>query len=173
MFAIDGLKLPADASKEKSGTQAELAHRAEHLERGAARIVALHQAQDEHGEPQGSQRQARIDELRREARTTREFIATHPKCCNRKGAELKTNVTDPDSAKMATSKGVIQGYAAQAAADSASQVLVAADITGSGSEQAMLLRCCARLYRHDRRRWQSRPPSRRPSFPSRVASTSC
>jgi hypothetical protein len=58
---------------------------------------------------------------------------------NRKGQELKTNVTDPDSAKMATSKGVIQGYAAQAAVDSAHQVIVAADVTGSGSEQAMLL----------------------------------
>jgi Transposase DDE domain len=49
------------------------------------------------------------------------------------------NVTDPESAKMATSKGVIQGYAAQAAVDSAHQVIVAADVIGSGSEQAMLL----------------------------------
>ena len=48
-------------------------------------------------------------------------------------------MTDPDSAKMATSKGVIQGYAAQAAVDSQNQVIVAADVTGSGSEQAMLL----------------------------------
>jgi Transposase DDE domain len=53
--------------------------------------------------------------------------------------ELKTKVTDPDSAKMATGKGVIQGYAAQAAVDSAHQIVVAADVTGSGSEQAMLL----------------------------------
>lgn len=68
-----------------------------------------------------------------------EFIASHPKRMNRKGQELKTNVTDPDSAKMATSKGVIQGYAAQAAVDSEHQVIVAADIVGSGSEQAMLL----------------------------------
>jgi transposase len=139
MFAIDGVKLPCNASKERSGTHAELAHRADRLERAAAKIVALHQAQDEHGEPLDSQRQARIDELRREARVTREFIASHPKRCNRKGTELKTNLTDPDSAKMATGKGVIQGYAAQAAVDSQHQVIVAADITGSGSEQAMLL----------------------------------
>jgi transposase len=139
MFAIDGVKLPANASKEKSGTHAELAHRADRLERAAAKIVALHQAQDEHGEPLDAQRQTRIDELRREARVTREFIASHPKRCNRKGTELKTNVTDPDSAKMATGKGVIQGYAAQAAVDSQHQVIVAADIIGSGSEQAMLL----------------------------------
>jgi hypothetical protein len=140
MFAIDGVKLPANASKDRSGTHAELAHRADRLDKAAAKIVALHQAQDEHGGAGlDSQRQARIDELKREARATREFIATSPKRVNRKGKELKTNVTDPDSAKMATSKGVIQGYAAQAAVDSQHQVIVAADIIGSGSEQAMLL----------------------------------
>jgi transposase len=139
MFAIDGVKLPCNASKERSGTHAELAHRAQRLERAAAKIIALHQAQDEHGAPLEGQRQARIDELRREARTTREFIATHPKRVNRKGSELKTNLTDPDSAKMATSKGVIQGYAAQAAVDAKHQIIVAADLIGSGSEQSMLL----------------------------------
>lgn len=139
MFAIDGVKLPGNASKERSGTHAELAHRADRLERAAAKIVALHQAQDEHGAPLHSQRRARIDELRREAQATRDFIATHPKRVNRKGGELKTNVTDPESAKMATGKGVIQGYAAQAAVDSAQQIIVAADVTGSGSEQSMLL----------------------------------
>jgi hypothetical protein len=80
-----------------------------------------------------------MEALRKEAARTREFLATHAPRLNRKGQELKTNVTDPDSAKMATSKGVIQGYAAQAAVDSAHQVIVAADVIGSGSEQAMLL----------------------------------
>ena len=40
---------------------------------------------------------------------------------------------------MATSKGVIQGYAAQAAVVSKHQIIVAAEVIGSGSEQAMLL----------------------------------
>jgi transposase len=134
MFAIDGVKLPANASKERSGTHAELAHRADRLDKAAARIVAAHQAQDEHGTPLDDQRRRRIDQLRREAQTTREFIARSPRRLNAKGSELKTNVTDPDSAKMATSKGVIQGYAAQAAVDSAHQVIVAAEVIGSGSE---------------------------------------
>jgi transposase len=139
MFAIDGVKLPCNASKERSGTHAELAHRAERLEQAAERIVAAHQAQDEHSTPLPDQRQRRIDELKREAQTTREFIAKRPKRLNAKGSELKTNVTDCDSAKMATSKGVIQGYAAQAAVDAQHQIIVAADVIGSGSEQAMLL----------------------------------
>lgn len=139
MFAVDGVKLPCNASKERSGTHAELAHRADRLDKAAAKIIAMHQAQDERGEALDDRRQARVDELRREARATREFIATQPRRVNRKGQELKTNVTDPDSAKMATGKGVIQGYAAQAAVDSAHQLIVAADVIGSGSEQAMLL----------------------------------
>ena len=140
MFAVDGVKLPANASKERSGTHAELAHRAARLEKAAAKIMAMHQAQDEQGSPGiDARRQRRIDELQREAQATRDFIATRSKRLNRKGQELKTNLTDPDSAKMATAKGVIQGYAVQAAVDSQHQVIVAAEVIGSGSEQAMLL----------------------------------
>jgi transposase len=59
MFAIDGVKLPANASKERSGTHAELAHRADRLEKAAARIMALHRDQDEHGGP-GIEAQANV-----------------------------------------------------------------------------------------------------------------
>ena len=141
MFAIDGVKLPSNASKERSGTHDELRHRAARLDKAADKIVSLHQSQDintREASPQ-AKRQARIDALRNEAARTREFVATTPKRLNRKGRELKTNMTDPESAKMATNKGVIQGYAAQAAVDSASQIIIAADIIGSGSEQSMLL----------------------------------
>lgn len=141
MFAIDGVKLPSNASKERSGTHEELRHRADRLEQAADKIMALHQAQDKHGADDALEpkRQARIEALRKEAARTREFLASNPQRKNRKGQELKTNVTDSESAKMATNKGVIQGYAAQAAVDSAHQIIVAADVIGSGSEQAMLL----------------------------------
>jgi len=141
MFAIDGVKLPSNASKERSGTHEELRHRADRLNKAADKIMALHQAQDKHGEDDALEpkRQARIEALRKEAARTREFLASTPQRLNRKGQELKTNVTDPDSAKMATNKGVIQGYAAQAVVDNSHQVIIAADVIGSGSEQAMLL----------------------------------
>jgi len=153
MFAIDGVKLPSNASKERSGTHAELLHRAQRLERAAEKIVAEHQAQDKRDrqdhrdkqdpqttptQPIPPQRQRRINELSTEAQRMREFVATRARRLNAKGQEIKSNVSDADSAKMATSKGVIQGYAAQAAVDSAHQIIVAADVIGSGSEQAML-----------------------------------
>ena len=141
MFAIDGVKLPSNASKERSGTFDELRHRARRLDKAADKIVDLHQSQDNatQEQPLDGKRQARIEALRKEAERTRQFVTTQGPRLNRKGQELKTNITDPDSAKMATSKGVIQGYAAQAAVDSANQIIVAADVTGSGSEQSMLL----------------------------------
>jgi transposase len=143
MFAIDGVKLPSNASKERSGTFEELRHRADRLDKAADKILALHQSQDkpgtEHAQALEPKRQARIEALRKEAARTREFLANTPKRSGSKGKELKSNVTDPQSAKMATSKGVMQGYAAQAAVDSAHQVIIAADVIGSGSEQAMLM----------------------------------
>ena len=141
IFAIHGVKLPSNASQERSGTHAELRHRADRLDKAANKILALHQAQDKAGATQALEpkRQAQLEALRKEAARTREFLARSPPRQNRKGQELKTNITDPQSAKMATNKGVIQGYAAQAAVDSAHQIIVAADVIGSGSEQAMLL----------------------------------
>lgn len=143
MFAIDGVRLPSNASKERSGTHAQLRHRAERLDKAAGKMIELHRSRDDCGDPpEGSGdhgRQQRIEALHREAQATREFLAREQPRRNLKGQELKSNVTDNGSAKMATNKGVIQGYAAQAAVDASHQVIVAADVTGSGSEQAMLL----------------------------------
>ena len=87
MFAIDGVKLPSNASKERSGTHAELLHRAERLERAADKIVAEHQAQDKAGVELPAHRQRRINELSAEARRMREFVAQRAKRLNAKGQD--------------------------------------------------------------------------------------
>lgn len=51
----------------------------------------------------------------------------------------KSNRTDNESAKMATSKGVIQGYTGVATVDAAHQILVDAQAHGVGAEQELLL----------------------------------
>ena len=45
----------------------------------------------------------------------------------------KSNRTDNDSAKMATGKGVIQGYTGVAAVDDQHQIIVEAQAHGTGS----------------------------------------
>lgn len=70
----------------------------------------------------------------------RQWLDAHPS--DRKGAKgkvIKSNRTDNESAKMATSKGVIQGYCGVAAVDAKHQIIIEAQAHGTGSEQALLL----------------------------------
>ncbi len=141
MFAIDGVKLPSNADKRRSGTHAELAHEAQRMEGAVAKMLQAHRARDERGETGEDEvaNAGRIERLRVEAKRIRGFLATHTERRSEKGAIRKSNVTDNDSAKMATSKGVIQGYTAVAAVDGKAQGIVAAQAHGSGSEQSVLM----------------------------------
>ena len=47
MFAIDGVKLPSNASKKKSGTHTELTRQAERMETAVATMLTTHQQRDE------------------------------------------------------------------------------------------------------------------------------
>jgi len=82
----------------------------------------------------------RIERLRHDARRIREWLADHLE--DRKGSRglvRKSNRTDNDSAKMATSKGVIQGYTGVVAVDSKHQAIARAQAHGTGSEREQLL----------------------------------
>jgi transposase len=141
MFAIDGVKLPSNADKRRSGTHAELAHEAARMETAVTKMLRTHRHRDESkdaGEADAKDT-ARMERLQNEAIRIREFLSTHAERRSDKGAVRKSNVTDNDSAKMATSKGVIQGYTAVAAVDGRAQIIVAAQAHGSGSEQNVLL----------------------------------
>ena len=138
MFAIDGVKLPSNADKRRSGTHAELLHDAQRMETAVEKMLEAHREDDEAIKPRTSTAQ-RIERLQGEARRIRQFLATHAERRSAKGTVRKSNVTDNDSAKMATQKGVIQGYTAVAAVDERAQIIVAAHALGSGSEQAVLL----------------------------------
>lgn len=141
MFAIDGVKLPSNASKARSGTRAEFQQQRVKLEAAAAAMLRRHREQDACGVEAGLDAKAaqRLQWLQREAMQLREWLAVHPERKGPSGAIRKSNRTDNESAKMATSKGVIQGYAGVAAVDARHQVIVAAQAHGTGSEQELLL----------------------------------
>ena len=141
MFAIDGVKLPSNADKRRSGTHAELVHEAGRMEAVVEKMMKEHRGRDERADAGADavEHAARIERLQTEAKRIRGFLATHAERRSEKGAVRKSNLTDNDSAKMATSKGVIQGYTAVAAVDSQAQIIVAAQTHGSGSEQSVLL----------------------------------
>jgi hypothetical protein len=82
----------------------------------------------------------RAARLEQDAAQLREWLATHPDDRRGpKGAIRKSNRTDNESAKMATGKGVIQGYTGVAAVDGAHQIIVEAQAHGTGSEHELLL----------------------------------
>lgn len=142
MFAIDGVKLPSNASKLRSGTRAEFLARAAKLERAAKAMLDRHRANDDNTSPEDPNGKAarRIERMKREAAKIREWLREHPN--DRRGPTgglRKSNLTDNDSAKLATDKGVIQGYSGVAVVDAAYQVIVEAQAHGTGSEQELLL----------------------------------
>jgi transposase len=142
MFAIDGVKLPSNASKQRSGTRADYARQATKLEAATTVMVQRHRAADAlPTEPDLAAKAAqRITRLDRDAAHLRDWLATHP--ADRRGPTggiRKSNRTDNESAKMATSKGVIQGYTGVAAVDARHQIIVDAQAHGTGSEQELLL----------------------------------
>lgn len=142
MFAIDGVKLPSNASKLRSGTRADFERQATKLERTAHQILARHRATDAlPAEPTVvAKERMRIERLERDAVQIRDWLAANPEERRGvKGGVRKSNRTDNESAKMATGKGVLQGYAGVAAVDAKHQIIVEAQAHGTGSEQELLL----------------------------------
>ncbi len=142
MFAIDGVKLPSTASKASSGTRAEFKRQADKIEAEVKKMLDRHrEADDQPLEPNLAEiENQRIERLKQDAAQLRQWLKDNPE--DRQGAKgsiRKSNRTDNDSAKMATSKGVIQGYTGVAAVDAQCQIIVEAQAHGSGSEQALLM----------------------------------
>jgi transposase len=134
-FSLDGTKLPANASKEWSGTQAELFRKKENLERKVKEAVREHREEDRRGgDPDAERQRKRIERLKRSAERIEKFLSDNGPKEGRCGKEIRSNVTDPDSAKMATAHGVIQGYNANTLVDAAHQVIVHAEVFGAGED---------------------------------------
>lgn len=143
MFAIDGVKLPSNAAKSRSGLREDFAREAQKVEHAVEKMLAEHRRQDAGKvEPEQEQRKReveKIDRLRTHAKQIRTWLEKNP--AERIGASGKpvlSNRTDNESAKMSTDKGVVQGYCAVAAVDEKHQIIVAAQAHGTGSEQALL-----------------------------------
>ena len=139
-FAIDGCKLPSNASKQWSGTLKDLRHKQKKLEAAARKIVARHQAQDaqEKLSPVAAQDAKKLATYERKIDKIKRFLKTAKKNIGHSGNERQSNITDPDSAKMSTNHGVIQGYNGIAVVDEKHQIVVNAETHGEGQEAHLL-----------------------------------
>ncbi len=142
--AIDGCKLPSNASKEWSGTRADFERKAAKMERAVTHLLKTHAEQDasESLDPnqdrQREHEERTIATLRKNAGKLRHALATTPERIGAKGKPIKRNLTDPQSATLKSSHGVVQGYIGVAAVDGAHQVVVEAQAHGTPQEHDLL-----------------------------------
>ena len=141
-FAIDGCKLPSDASKQWSGTHEELEKKATKMREAAGKILKKHQANDgKPGDEQNKDRELQsIETLIDNAEKIEKFLAgNEPRMGQgKRPKEVQSNITDPESAKMLTGHGAYQGFVAVTAADEKYQVIVNGQAYGMGQEQSTL-----------------------------------
>lgn len=126
LFAIDGCKLSSNAAKEWSGTHADLRSKQQKLQRVVRVMLERHREEDVRGgreEAIREREQQYLATVRRRVRKIQAFLATQPENRGPKGTLRQSNITDPESAKMKTSHGVVQGYNGLAVVDAKHQVV--------------------------------------------------
>ena len=137
-FSLDGLKLSSNAAKEWSGKFEDLKKKQEALERKVEEAVREHRASDKQDLDKSSsdriRQERRINGLKQKAERIEKFLSENKPKIGSRGKEIQSNVTDNESAKMATSHGVLQGYNANAIVDENQQVVLHAEAFGKGED---------------------------------------
>jgi transposase len=141
-FSLDGLKLSSNAAKEWSGTFADLKKKQEAIERKVKQALHEHRDADKRGkgksETEHKRREKRIRRLKQKAERIEKFLVENEPKIGAGGKEIQSNVTDNESAKMATSHGVVQGYNANAIVDEKHQVVMHAEAFGKGEDSTVM-----------------------------------
>ena len=164
MFAIDGCKLPSNASKECSGKIAELQKKRDKLGKYIARVIQQHREMDkeEKAHPHGKaakklkrfektmgarkdRKEKQLKRLNQKLAKLDKFLETAQPRKGLSGDEVKSNITDNESGFIKSAKGYIQGYNGVTIADSGNQVIITAEVTGGVAESGMFPEMLERL----------------------------
>ncbi|MCF2950499.1 transposase, partial [Paraglaciecola aquimarina] len=143
LFAIDGCKMSSNAAKEWSGTFKELEEKRAKLKRQIQHHMHVHETLDKNEASDDVRRQRAeqaIDTLNNAHDKIEQFLKeAEPRMGKgKRPQEVKSNITDNQSAKMTTSKGTIQGYNGVATVDKKHQIVVDAQVFGEGQEHHTL-----------------------------------
>jgi len=139
LFAIDGCKMRSDAAKEWSGTFKELEQKRSKIKQQIKHCLKEHKKIDKrksNGKERAKRLAQTVDTLNKAHDKIDSFLNTSsPRMGHAKQRkEVKSNITDNQSAKMTTSKGTIQGYNGVAAVDKKHQIVIEAQAFGAGAE---------------------------------------
>ena len=144
LFAIDGCKMRSNAAKEWSGTFKELEQKRQKLKCLIRHHLSEHQDKDRWESEEELDRDIRkaktILSLNAAANKIGDFLKhSQPRTGKgKRSKEVKSNITDNQSAKMTTSKGTIQGYNGVASVDKKHQIVIDAQAFGEGQEHHTL-----------------------------------
>ena len=141
IFAIDGLRLPSNASRELSGTKEQLNKRLKLYQKMAEKHLLRHRSKDEQGETGTGEKdhfEERQKYLSRKIEKISNFLEKTEKKEGSGGQEIQSNVTDNESALIRGPNGFLQGYVGLAVSDQKNQVITSAEAFGSATENEHL-----------------------------------
>ena len=146
-FALDGCKLPSNASMRKSGKLSDLEKKRGRIEKRVEQLlkeqVDRDKRDDEDDRDAGgssgiSNENKQIEKLRKEAKRIEKFLKENGAKVGKQGREIRSNITDNESALMVSTHGNIQGYNGQALVDSKHQVIVHGEVFGEAQDHHLI-----------------------------------
>ena len=110
--------------------RAELNRKQIKIDRAVERMLKSHQHTDAiDQQPEITEREvAQIEKLEEVSSKIKKHLATEPERLGQRGRPIEGNITDNNSAKMMTAKGVIEGYNGVAAVDSKHQIICSGQV---------------------------------------------
>jgi transposase len=144
-FALDGCKLPSNASRSMSGKISDLRRKKAKIEKKVERLVEQQLESDKKDEDtegekptDRSNRDKQIERLEKRAKRIEGWLKENSPKIGKQGREILSNVTDNDSGSMASCHGMIQGYNAQALVDSKHQVILHGEVFGGPEDHYVI-----------------------------------
>ncbi|MDQ8183833.1 IS1182 family transposase [Pelagicoccus sp. SDUM812005] len=139
-FSLDGVKLPANASREWSGKRKDFQKKSEKLKAKIQAKIEEHKKADAEARSDDDRHAAQVERLERHAAKVDAYLARSEPKIGESGKEVNDNVTDPESCLMKTRHGMVQGYNAQALVEQENQVIVSAGVEATGHDQKLASR---------------------------------
>ena len=143
-FSLDGCKLSSNASVRWSGTLSEIKEKKERIEKRVKRLMEQQIEADKHAGTKDERasvllkKEKQIKRLQDKADRIGQWLKDNGPKIGKQGQEIKSNVTDNESATMVGVHGLTQGYNSQVLVDSENQVIVHAEAFGDGQDSDLI-----------------------------------
>ena len=139
-FALDGVKLPSNASREWTGKRKDFQRKREKLAAKIDQKIKAHKSADGASETEDTRHAEQIARLEKDLAKVDRFLDENEPKLGESGKEVNDNATDPESCLMKTRHGMVQGYNAQALVEQENQIIASAGVEATGHDQKLARR---------------------------------